>query len=263
MDRRFATEIRAAIRARVDFILTAPGAPAPGATEKAPHDLVTEIDRRLGTDLAKTLTTLLPGSSATTEDGTGIQGADRYRWIIDPIDGTANLVMGNTHYCTSVALEEKGTLCAAFVYHPAASRVYWSIGQGKAFADDTPIHPSARRELGSAYVVFGFSANLTNIERYHREWTPAFEESRKAIGLLAPALNICTVASGAVDAFIDFGCSSEGQSAAGLILHNAGGTVANYDGTAWDHRTIGIYASNGRVKPTELLNLRAIPAGWL
>jgi myo-inositol-1(or 4)-monophosphatase len=123
--------------------------------------------------------------------------------------------------------------------------MYWSIGPGEAFAGDRPIVPSQRRTLHESYVVFGFSANMTDIERYHREWKPAFERSRKAIGLLAPALNICAVASGHVDAFIDFGCSTHGQSAAGLILRNAGGTVTDYEGESWDHRTTGIFASNG------------------
>ena len=45
---------------------------------------------------------------------------------------------------------------------------------------------------------------------------------------------------GRADAFVDFGCSMEGQAAAGAILQKAGGKVYNYDGSQWDHRSVGI-----------------------
>ena len=248
MDREAADSVRALIRDQVDQVISGKEFVV---AEKAPHDLVTEYDSLIGTRLATSLTSFLPGSTAWTEDGEPGRGAPNgrtaCRWVIDPIDGTANLVMGNTHYCTSVALECDGKLSAGFVYHAPLGRTYWTIGDGRSYLDDTPIRPSDRGDLASAYVVFGFSTNLPNIERYRQEWTPAFENARKSIGLLAPALNICTVATGAVDAFVDFGASMEGQAAAGLILLNAGGTVTNYDGSSWDHRTTGVYAGNGRL----------------
>jgi len=265
MDRDFAARVRSLIRTHVNDVLSdyrvagrwSGNENVAKTAEKSPHDLVSEIDTRIGTELSGALTRLLPGSSAWTEDGEGIAddsstGTDR--WIVDPIDGTANLVMGNAHYCTSVALEHEGALVAGFVYHPPTEHTYWTIDTGESYLDEVVLHPSERAEVGTGYVVFGFSANMENIRRYHREWTPAFENARKAIGLLAPALNICTVAQGSVDAFIDFGCSMEGQSAAGLILRNAGGTVAEYDGGPWEHRRVGIYASNGRLKPADLVN---------
>jgi len=74
--------------------------------------------------------------------------------------------------------------------------------------------------------------------------------------LIAPALTICNVARGRIDAFIDFGSSMEGQSAAALILKNAGGKVINYDLSAWSHNTKGIIATNGSL---DLSVLRAQP----
>ena len=225
-------------------------------SEKAPHDLVSQLDLDIGNDLAKRLTAILPGSTAFTEDGQGISGSsDAPHWIIDPIDGTANLIMGNTHYCVSVALEQPGGIVAGFIYHPPSGTMYWSVGNGLSYANDDQIEVSTRSAVEDAFVVFGFSANLRNIQRYHSEWTPAFEESCKGLGMLAPALNLCTVASGAVDAFVDFGCSTEGQAAGAFIVKNAGGVVANYDGSQWNPSVIGIYASNGHVRPKDLVNV--------
>ncbi len=54
-------------------------------------------------------------------------------------------------------------------------------------------------------------------------------------------------ARGRIDAFIDFGCSMEGQAAAALILRNAGGTQYNYGFSEYDHRKKGIIAANSRL----------------
>lgn len=65
--------------------------------------------------------------------------------------------------------------------------------------------------------------------------------------LLSPALNICNVARGRTDFFIDFGSSMEGHSASALILKNAGGELYNYDYSKWDYKSKGVIATNGLV----------------
>ena len=56
---------------------------------------------------------------------------------------------------------------------------------------------------------------------------------------------MCNVARGRIDAFIDFGCSMEGQAAGGFILQKAGGLLSNYDKSPWNHFETGIIACNG------------------
>ena len=96
--------------------------------------------------------------------------------------------------------------------------------------------------------MFGFSANYDNITRYYQEWPHAFGSSRKGLGALAPALNLCNLARGRIDAFIDCGSAMEGHAAGALIAAQAGGTVTNYDGTPWDHSSQGVVATNSQVR---------------
>lgn len=83
-----------------------------------------------------------------------------------------------------------------------------------------------------------------NIARMLAEWNGLFSRHKKGLALLAPALNICHVACGRTDVFVDFGSEMTGHAAAAFILENAGGKVSNYDFTPWDHRSKGIVASN-------------------
>ncbi len=74
-----------------------------------------------------------------------------------------------------------------------------------------------------------------------------FDNSKKGMPLISPALTLCNIARGRIDAFLDFQCSMEGQSAGALILKNAGGKLWNYDFIEYDHRIKGIIATNGNL----------------
>ena len=164
----------------------------------------------------------------------------KQRWIVDSLDGTANFIFGVPYFCTSIALEKEGRITLAAVYNPVTEELFEAYEEKSgAFCNDIPIHSSTTSLLHEARVVFGFSANFKNISRYHSEWGLMFDGCLKGLGLLSPAMNLCNAARGRVDAFIDFGCSMEGQAAGGYILRKqegklltmikAGGTIARQE----------------------------------
>lgn len=151
------------------------------------------------------------------------------------MDGTANFIFGVPYFCTYIALEKKGKITLAAVYNPITEELFETYeGKFGVFCNGVPINVSDIKLLQNARVVFGFSANFKNINRYHSEWSSVFDNSLKGLGLLSPAMNLCNVARGRTDAFIDFGCSQEGQIAGGYILEKAGGKILNYDKSQWN-----------------------------
>jgi len=218
---------------------------------KAPGDLVADVDRKVEGFLISRIVETHPCKSFWSEEAGSVGPATESRWILDPLDGTANFIAGVPHFGISIALERAGRIVEGYVYQPITDELYHaSEASDGAFLNGEPIAVSDTDTLSDALVVFGFSANMTNIHRYHDEWGGAFDSCRKGLGLLAPALNLCNVARGRIDAFIDFGSSMEGQAAAALIVQHAGGTVQNYDGSPWDHRTVGVVATNAGLPET-------------
>lgn len=177
---------------------------------------------------------------------TGGTQSGKKRWIVDSLDGTANFIFGVPYFCTSVALEDGGKLVLALVYNPITNELFEACEEeAGVFCNRVQIRVSGVKRLQDARVVFGFSANFRNISRYHTEWENVFDVCQKGLGLLSPAMNLCNVARGRTDAFIDFGCSMEGQAAGGYILRKAGGKAFNYDRSLWNHCDVGITATNG------------------
>lgn len=126
--------------------------------------------------------------------------------------------------------------------------MYYSVkDKNKSFLNDEEIKVSETEDISDALIAFGFSVNYENITKYYNNWRYIFENCKKGMPLITPALTICNVARGRIECFIDFGCSMEGHAAAALILKNAGGQVFNYDFSDWDHKRKGIIATNGKI----------------
>lgn len=210
----------------------------------ARRELVTETDREIGRMIVERLRRLFPGDGVRGEDLGREQGQSGGTWIIDPIDGTSNYLMGKPYFAISMAREQRDKITEAYVYNPVSGELYHA-GKGKkgAFLNGQRISPSPTTEIRDSLVAFGFSANMMAIQRYYDEWKPVFDQCAKGVGWITPAVTLCNVARGRLDAYFDFGASPAGQSSGGYILQKAGGIAMDYDSfDHYDYRTKGIVA---------------------
>lgn len=213
--------------------------------EKERRHLTCDADQRIEDMICQSLAKEFPGYSICSEECGIIAGDDSHRWIIDPIDGTAYFICGVPYFSMSISLEIDGRITEAYVYNPVSDEFYYGSEEGSiATLNGEPISVSNVESIHDARIAVGFSANKAQIDRYFADWGTILDSCKKGIGLLSPALNICNVARGRLDLFVDNGSSMEGHSGAALILRLVGGVVSNYDLTEWDHRTTGIVAAN-------------------
>jgi fructose-1,6-bisphosphatase/inositol monophosphatase family enzyme len=216
---------------------------------KGKYDLVSDADKEIETFLINNLSEYYPNTSFYSEEAGEINKKSEYRWIIDPLDGTANFIFGVPYFNISLALEYDNKIIEGYVYNPINNELYYSNNKiKKSYLNENEICVSDTKTISNSLIVFGYSANYNNIEKYYERWHIIFDNCKKGMGLLSPALNICNVARGRIDCFIDFGSSMEGQAAGALILKNAGGVMFNYDLTEWDYKIKGIIAINNNLK---------------
>src|SRR5688572_16723093 len=85
-------------------------------SKKGPADFVSAADKRAEEIIFFELKKARPDYSFLMEESGEVKGADtERRWIIDPLDGTANFLHGIPHWAISIALEEKGIITAGLV----------------------------------------------------------------------------------------------------------------------------------------------------
>src|SRR5258705_12927098 len=98
------------------------------AEYKAGHDPVTEADHALDAVLRKTL--LREGEGWLSEETADDLSRLNYErgWVVDPLDGTREVVEGIPEFCVSIAMVERGRPVAGGICNPAANEVF--VGSG-------------------------------------------------------------------------------------------------------------------------------------
>lgn len=180
------------------------------------------------------------------ECGKREMGGEKGTIFLDPVDGTHNALAGIPFYALSIAYAEEGTVQQGFV-RDLAHRETFTAGRGKgAHLDGGAIRVSRTTLLEeSAMSVYGRKFNpatVLHLGQKIRRW--------RLLG--ASALELCYVASGRLDGFIDLRATLRVTDAAAgmLICEEAGGKVSDLEGRGIifpDEVTVGkcLVASNG------------------
>lgn len=218
--------------------------------KKGPIDLVTPADLEVERQFRLLIHARFAGHDVLGEE-TGSRssaGPSRFRWIVDPIDGTTNFAHGLAFFCVSIALELDGRTVLGVVYDPIADELYTAEREGGARLNGVPLAVSSRSHLGDALLCTGFPYTVQQVRRRQVETFSAFLGSAQAVRRLgSAALDLCYVAAGRLDGFWEEQLHAWDIAAGLLIVAEAGGTVTNYAGAPVDLFRGELVASNGRL----------------
>lgn len=152
--------------------------------------------------------------------------------VVDPLDGSSNYEKGIPFYCTSVALAEGESLddISLGVVRDLVSGDVFVARRGKgATKNGKPIRASATAKLAEAVV--GMDVSRSSAES---AWglAPLMSRAKRQVHFGANALELCYLADGRIDAFVDV----RGKiritdfAAAYLIAREAGAVFTDADG---------------------------------
>ena len=115
--------------------------------EKGVADYVTQVDVAVQNFLKEELYKLYPEIQFLGEE-TGLQqmNTDSY-WILDPVDGTTNLIHDYHHSVVSLALCQQNEIVLGIVYDPYHDEVFSAIKGEGSFLNGKPIHVSSAKKL--------------------------------------------------------------------------------------------------------------------
>lgn len=214
--------------------------------QKGEIDLVTEVDVLCEKAIVSMIHETFPDHGVLAEEGGAEADGSRYKWIIDPIDGTTNYAHGFPVYCSSIALEADGHVVAGVVYDPTRDEMFSAIKGGGATLNDDPIEVSKTSELIRALLATGFPYQIKTTDRNNIKEFTDFAMSAQAIRRPgAAALDLCYVACGRLDGFWEFHLKPWDTAAGALMITEAGGRVSMIKGEPLDIYQPDIVASNG------------------
>lgn len=227
-----------------------------GNRERAEHvktkgraDYVTQVDTDIQSFLARELGRRFPDIQFLgEEEGLHEMSGDTY-WILDPIDGTTNLIHDYQHSVVSLALCEKGEITLGVVYDPFREDVYHAQKGRGSFLNGSPIHVSAAETLSETIVSVGTSPydrelSEKNFQRIRRVFDSAQDIRRTGTA----AMDLAYVACGRTGGFFEPKLSPWDFAAGQLLVREAGGQVTDFAGEALELSKRGsVVASNGKI----------------
>ena len=200
-------------------------------TKSSATDVVTRADRAVEVMLRDRLLERRPDDASLGEEGDDHAGSSGVRWVIDPIDGTVNYLYGIRDCAVSVAAEVDGTPVAGAVVGIGSDVEYAAATGHGATRDGKPIAVRPSPPVAQRLVMTGFGYRpevRTHQAQCLATLLPAVRDIRR-IG--SSALDICHVADGSADAYVEEGSMPWDWSAAAVVLREAGGRFGVLAGT--------------------------------
>lgn len=215
---------------------------------KGTINIVTEADRLSEELLVTRIKQGFPDHDIITEESAGIQKGSRFRWIIDPLDGTTNYAHGFPFFCVSIALEKDGEVILGVIYNPILDELFVAEKGVGAVLNDEKLAVSRTDELVKSFLATGFpydiSVNPDNNINYFSGLAFKVQAIRRAG---SAAIDLAYLAAGRFDGFWELKLSPWDTAAGWLMVTEAGGTVTEISGAHYHLESPCILASNGRI----------------
>lgn len=219
-------------------------------TKSSATDHVTQMDLASEQMIRDTIARSRPGDAVLGEEHGGLMDPDRVTWVIDPIDGTTNYVYDHPGYAVSIAAWISGEPVVGVVADPTHERTYWAAaGAGAHCALDSDRPPGTTSAMGGQpwgsrlvladppplermLVATGFGYDPQRRGAQGRVVASLLPRIRDIRRMGAAALDLCSTASGRVDAYYEVGLSIWDLAAGWLVATESGAAVEAIEGGA-------------------------------
>lgn len=210
-----------------------------------PRDMVTEIDRRIETSIRRQILQKFPKAKIIGEEFAHDEtGRKDLVWIIDPIDGTTNYIHGLPLACISLALWQGHKPLIGVVYNPVTKQFYHAVTGKGAYLNGQKIFVSKQTKPIKAFGSIGWGRDV----QVAGKKLPGFVKTLgKVRSFGSTAWELCLVASGQMDYYIQMRAKIWDFAAAALIIKEAGGKITDGRGKNINLNTQSLIAANAKL----------------
>jgi myo-inositol-1(or 4)-monophosphatase len=215
---------------------------------KGAVDIVTDVDIQSEQQVLAALRAAFPSHTVVGEEGGARTGSDpRFRWFVDPLDGTTNYAHGFPFFCVSIGLEIDADLRLGVVYSPCLDELFIAeAGQGGTL-NGRPIGVSPVVDLQDALLATGFPYDRGQFSRALRSFESMSLRSQAVRRVGSAALEMCYVACGRLDGYWEHSVQAWDLAAGALLVREAGGRVTATDGGPFQLEAGQVLATNGSI----------------
>lgn len=208
-------------------------------TKDASGDVVTELDLAAERLIIGYIRDTFPRHQIIAEES-GLLDADdnSWVWLVDPLDGTNNVVIGLNTFVVGIALCENKVPILGVVHDPVAGHTWSAIrGRGTCGPSGTTVCPPYRPASCGPVLAWTQGHSVARTDDTARAMRMVLESSaRRVLQLWAPLLSWVMLARGDINGFVGYRPEAVDLPAGSLIAQEAGIMVRGLDGSLFDER---------------------------
>ena len=197
---------------------------------KGAADYVTKVDLEVQGYLQKELNRLYPEIGFIGEEQDRFV-ADRSKsyWILDPIDGTTNLIHHYKLSAVSLGLYENGQITFGIVYNPFTKETFTAVKGKGAYLNGRQIHVSSCDSMKDALISYGSAPyEKEKVHELFMLFEKIFLNCADFRRNGSAELDLCYVACGRHEAYLEQNLKPWDYAAGSLILTEAGGCIGTW-----------------------------------
>jgi myo-inositol-1(or 4)-monophosphatase len=196
---------------------------------KGLHNLVTYVDKQAEKMIISELSKLLPEAGFIAEEDPDLERADRFNWIVDPLDGTTNFIHSIPFYSISIALNDGDKTIMGIVYEISSGECFYSWKGGPAFLNEKEIKVTNQADLNHSLLATGFPYyDYSLLDNYLGLFKDLMQTTRGVRRLGSAALDLAYVAAGRFELFYEYGLNPWDVAAGAFLVEQAGGKVTDF-----------------------------------
>ena len=223
---------------------------------KGPGDFVTASDKKVEKILIDELQKARPNYSILSEEIGKINNDESFKWIIDPIDGTANFLHGIPHFAISIGLEHDEEIICGIIYDPIKDEMFVAEKGNGSYLNNQRIRVSSRSKLENCIIFTGGpKIGVKNRELFLKEYNNVSSKVPTTIRKLGSAsLDIAYVAAGRCDGFWQRDLKYWDIAAGIILVRESGGFITDFKGEKEYMQNKTILVTNSKIN-TEMIEI--------
>lgn len=168
-------------------------------------DMRTKADLESEGAILKILESAFPNFGIHSEEMGEKNKDSHWKFVIDPLDGTNNFILGIPYFSLGIGLVREGKTQYAVVYNPILNHTYSASRGGGSFLNNRKIRVNTESRLPNATISYVTNYGGGTDWKEHKHKLLDLDDRRalkRELCIWSPLLDFCLLASGKIEAII-------------------------------------------------------------
>ena len=219
-------------------------------------DVRTKADLESEHTIIRSLKASFPDYNILSEESGFYEKDSEYTFVIDPLDGSNNFVLGIPNFAVSIGLMKKNNIIAGVIHQPILGETYYAEKGKGSFLNDQELRVNQESDITKATV--SYTCGYINSDKYEENLLHKLNQKKikRMLQNWCPSHEYCLLASGKLEAIINNRNELYDYCAGKIIAKEAGAKITTFSGKSESNEKSSVFlATNGTRIHDDLLEI--------